>query len=102
MPFIEAGRRELIEKGLFLPKAIQPGDKCYLHYKRMVDCWRANPRWTTAHNIYKAMRGGSRLSYANNPEGFDSKIAEELAWLVFFQLYVMPYELKKREENGDI
>ncbi len=102
MPFIEAGRRKLIEEGDFLPGAITPGDKCYLHYKKMVTLWKANPRWTTAHNIYKAMRGGSRLSYANNPEGFDNKIAEELAWQVFWQLHVMPYELEKMEQNGDV
>jgi hypothetical protein len=68
----------------------------------MIERWKVNPRWTTAHEIYKEIRGKSRIYWANNPEGFDSLIAEELAWLVFFQLKVMPYELEKMEQNGDI
>ena len=57
----------------------------------MVEQWKESPRWKTAHNIYK---------HINNLN--DTSAAYELAWQVFFQLYVMPYELKKREENGDV
>jgi len=114
MPFIEQGRRMIIKDwcigGL---DEIQPGDRCYVHYKRMVDEWKASPRWTTAHKIYK------RLLEEEKPRGFqfvstngvlgpyeignmDDYAAMWLAWQVFFQLHVIPYELEKREANGDI
>ena len=95
MPFIKQNlRKEIDEKGLSAAKAV--GDKCYYFYKGMVDRWKEEPRWTTAHNIYKD------LVYERDYLPRDEKIAYDLAWQVFFQLYVMPYELKKREENGDI
>jgi hypothetical protein len=95
MPFITQIRRDNIEI-LKLANDLQPGDLCYVHYKRMVDKWKANPRWTTAHEIYRD------LYYAGGSLGHDDSIARDLAWQVFFQLYIIPYELKKREENGDI
>jgi hypothetical protein len=95
MPFITQERRFLIEQntldGLVNP---QPGDRCYVFYKEMVEKWRAEPRWTTAHNIFKSMAGIDLST--------DDGVAHFLAWQVFFQLHVMPYELRKREENGDI
>ena len=100
MPFIKQWRRSIIElkglEALELTDAIEPGDRCYVYYSQMVGAWRANPRWTTAHNIMKSF--GLTEPIASD----DDFIAAHLAWQVFFQLYVMPYELKKRKENGDI
>jgi hypothetical protein len=96
MPFITQDRRTAInEHGLGVLAEILPGDICYAFYKPMVDAWKANPRWTTAHYIYKEM-----VYYLE--EDPDKFAAYSLAWQVFFQLYVMPYEYQKRAENGDI
>ena len=96
MPFITSDRRGFIAKeGLAGLIEIQPGDRCYVFYKAMVEKWKANPRWATAHEIYKN-------TATEWEESEDSAVAIRLAWEVFFQLYVIPYELKKREENGDI
>ena len=49
MPFVTQERRYRIKGSL---EEIQPGDRCYVFYKEMVEKWKAEPRWTTAHNIY--------------------------------------------------
>ena len=95
MPFIKPERRHWIDAGKTTGRE-QPGDLCYIHYKRMIDQWKASPRWTTAHNIY------ADIVFGPNEKDFDNHIAKLLAWQVFFQLHVIPYELKKRKENGDI
>lgn len=96
MPFIKPERRVTIDHcGLEVLPTIQSGDRCYCYYKQMVEKWKAEPRWTTAHNLYK------EVCNTWQPRE-DAAIALQLAWQVFFQLHVMPYELKKREENGDI
>lgn len=98
MPFITQDRRTTIdESGLEALLEIQVGDMCYAYYKPMVEEWKDNPRWTTAHNIYKDM-----LLTTSLMGDYDAIAAYNLAWQVFFQLYVVPYELKKRSENGDI
>lgn len=92
MPFVPKENREIIDKyGLSACKTV--GDMCYYYYKDMVKQWKECPRWTTAHLIYKNIY---RESY------YDLDCAQQLAWQVFFQTYVMPYEYKKRKENGDI
>lgn len=100
MPFVTKDRREIIDQfGLDserLPGGVQVGDTCYFYYAPMVRRWKSEPRWTTAHLIYEDMLFDiAHLSYREDA-------AYRLAWQVFFQLYVMPYELKKREENGDV
>ena len=110
MPFIVLERRAIIdEEGLEgLTKRgleIQVGDMCYVHYKRMVEYWKANPRWTTAHEIYQAvMTKRWQMAFVDRltADQLDYITARELAWQVFFQLHVMPYEEEKRLENGDI
>ena len=87
MPFVNAEHRAS-------PDGNIPGDRCYLYYKEMVRVWKANPRWTTADNIYGAV--------VIREESKAEQRAKELAWQVFFQIYVMPYELMKQKENGDI
>lgn len=89
MPFVEQEHRDK-------PDATIPGDRCYIIYKQMVDEWKKEPRWTTADKIYR-----HTLAYSHSAS-IEWKAAAELSWQVFFQLYVMPYEIKKRESNGDI
>ena len=97
MPFITQDRREIIDsEGLGKLDVLQVGDLCYAFYKPMVKRWKAHPRWTTAHDIYRDMIAQSR------DRGLQSRAAQHLAWQVFFQLHVMPYELQKRQEKGDI
>lgn len=97
MPFITMEARRMTEA--IGPKEV--GDRCFIFYREMLRAWRASPRWTTAHEIYGNMRrrthgviGSHRLE--------DDVIAHELAWQVFFQLHVIPYELQKRTLNGEI
>lgn len=90
MPFVTKKHREN-------PDINIPGDRCFLFYRDMVKRWKESPRWTTANEIYhEVMQEMSRCGDCRYCS------AQSLAWQVFFQLYVMPYEFKKREENGDI
>ena len=110
IPFITPIRREMIDDDQYYsisktPEGIQPGDRCYFYYKKMIDRWRDNPRWTTAHEIYKDMiYNRNHINYGEyaGEDEYDEQIAYELAWDVFFQLHIIPYELQKRNENGDI
>lgn len=94
MPFILKSRRPLIDSGSIKPDLWEPGDRCYVYYKQMVQKWKASPRWTTADSIYRDV-----LLHNFTVE---DRAAIELAWQVFFNLYVLPYELLKREEQGDV
>jgi hypothetical protein len=99
MPFIgEAGRAKF--EGMQMVPALKiaetPGERCYIFYRHLMMYWHREPRWTTAHNLYKEMLK-DKSSY-----DWDDYTAYQLAWQVFFQLHVMPYEFTKREENGDI
>lgn len=93
MPFVTEDHR-------ISPDVKIPGDLCYIHYRKMADRWKAEPRWTTAHNIYKEMR--QTLHDETKIYTHDARAAYELAWQVFFIKYVMPYEDKKEAENGTI
>jgi hypothetical protein len=76
------------------------GDLCYVAYKEMVDTWKQNASWTTAHKIYLAMRlNTNRLTMTQD---LDKRTAYELAWQVFFVKFVMPYEDAKEKLNGTI
>lgn len=95
MPFITQERRDIIdERGLEGVADIEPGDRCYVAYKRMMKEWRAAPRWATVHRIFKDMLPGGVTR--------DDQTALMLAWFVFFNLHVMPYEEMKREQNGEV
>lgn len=83
MPFIDDTHRKAPDKGV-------PGDRCYLHYKQLMEKWRANPRWTTIDQMLAELF----------PD--ENKRAFILAFLVFFGLHGMPYEVKKRDENGEV
>ncbi len=90
MPFVTKDHR-------IAPDMAIPGDLCYCYYKVMVSRWKAEPRWTTAHKIYIDVLQGKRDKVVG-----DDLAAMDLAWQVFFQKYVMPYEDKKETENGTI
>lgn len=92
MPFIPVAERELLARG---ESATTPGQRCYLHYKLMVEKWNNNPRWTTADEIYAWVQD------LNQPDA-DWQRAKELAWQVFFQEYVMAYEQDKKSLNGRV
>lgn len=89
MPFVTQEHRLSPDRSI-------PGDCCYLHYKRMVDTFRNERRWTTAHNLYKEMLESRPY------KSLDESVAEELAWQVFFTKHVMAYENQKENENGTI
>lgn len=89
MPFVTQDHREK-------PDILIPGDLCYMYYKSMVEDWKNKPCWTTAHKLYQHM---IEFRDTGNPY---TQAAMELAWQVFFQIYVMEYEQRKRQENGDI
>jgi len=87
MPFTKILDRINALKGII--KAV--GDLCFLHYLPMKRVWNKSRRWTTAHNTYRDLYGLT-----------DDQAAKDLAWQVHFVLNVIPYEIEKRAENGDV
>lgn len=83
MPFVSKEHR-------VKPDATVPGDRCYLHYKKMIQMWTASPRWTCVDQILEDFMTD------------DEERAFFLAFLVFFAEKVMPYEKLKQQENGDV
>jgi hypothetical protein len=88
MPFVPKKNREVLDSG-GSPETV--GDQCYQVYRELVREWKENPRWTTAHNLYKQTFGKS-----------DAGAAKDLAWQIFLLWYVVPYEKEKEKENGTI
>lgn len=93
MPFIKPERRQPMLDGTLTN--IEPGDRCFKYYHQMITEWRENPKWTTVNKIYKRL-------ISDWPNNLDDRAAKSLAWQVFFVLEVIPYEERKRFENGDI
>ena len=83
MPFISPEHRANPDMNI-------PGDRCYLHYKRMADMWKASPRWTCVDQILEEFMVD------------EQERAFFLAFLQFYHDYVLAYELKKMQENGAI
>ena len=104
MPFIKKERRSFCDKDIRF--AEDKGDACYLIYREFVEEWKKEPRWTTVHNIYKTKLMDTMWLYkfkCNDRFTYNDWVtALHLAWQVFMDLYVMPYERDKRAENGDI
>lgn len=119
MPFVvEQVRDEIAEKGYQV--AVQVGDLCYIFYHEMLLKFKEKPRWTTIHNLKKTYvinpkmdqhirEVGDELIKAGKLHGptpvyeyNDLFAAAALAFDVFFNFYAMPYEVQKREENGEI
>lgn len=92
MPFVTKDHR-------VAPDLSIPGDRCYVYYQHLVDEWNKEPRWTTADRLHHEM---TFKHFADPRMSYDMINAMQLAWQVFFQLKVMPYELEKRALNGDI
>lgn len=67
------------------------GDLCYVEYKKLMEAWKKEPRWTTIHNMFKQAFNKT-----------DEQAARMLAFMVFFCLHGIDYEMDKRDENGDI
>lgn len=102
MPFITQEARQRLAEN---PKDWREvGDICYLAYSRLVVEWEKEPRWATQHRLRKSL--GRWLSdLYPPPKGFtheDVKESVQAAWEVFFIDHVMPYERRKKVENGDI
>ncbi len=98
MPFITSENRHKTD-------AIGPvevGDRCFLHYRKMLRAWRASPRWTTAHEIYRDMVLGHKVPLATDFHEVEEYTAVNLAWQVFFIKHVWPYEQMKCTLNGEI
>ncbi len=90
MPFVTQEHRDK-------PDLTLPGDRCYVYYARMVYRWKENPRWSTVDEMYeKVLSSTGEFSILND------RVAIKLAWQVFFQKYVMPYENLKEKVNGTI
>lgn len=89
MPFVKQDLRAPLLTGDIKPTAV--GDLCFLEYSRIMQAWRTSPRWTTIHNEFKRIFGVD-----------DSKAAAFLAFLEFYFNHGHPYEIEKKEENGDI
>lgn len=83
MPFVEKSHRDKPDKSI-------AGDRCYIHYRRMMNMWKLNPCWTTFDEMTKSL-------YPN-----DEQRALFLATLVFFKWHVESYERQKEAENGEI
>lgn len=96
MPFISPDERRLLASGK-LPDTV--GQFCYLEYKKMLTAWKAAPRWTTAHKIYKSVLDAKQSA---SPMITDELTAKDLAWQMFFMLRILPYESLKEQENGGI
>jgi hypothetical protein len=86
MPFV---KKECREPG-HTPCAV--GDYCYVEYKKLIDEFRSNRRWTNVHEMTKKF-----FDLAN-----DTDTSRFLAYMVWFIKEVMPYELEKEAENGTI
>ena len=91
MPFVDQDHRNNLDPAI-------SGDRCYVNYVEIMGEWRDSPRWTTVDTMMQQL-----ISFLGN-EGvsIENKAAALLAFMVFFNLHVMEYEQKKREEHGDI
>ena len=103
MPFITKDKRELVDKDVRFAEV--PGDLTYYFYRKFINEWAKEKRWTTAHNIYKKYL--IQIDHLYELKGtkwstHDTITALHLAWQVFFNFHVMPYEVEKEAENGEI
>ena len=96
MPFITHNERVELAEG---KPAETVGQRCYLEYIQMVAAWNKEPRWTTAHKIYKGVLDAKTSAL---PIITDQLVAKDLAWQVFYSRYVWPYEQEAIKRNGDI
>jgi hypothetical protein len=122
-PFvIEEIRKRIIELGFKEADAV--GDLCFIVYAELMRRWNESPRWTTIHYLKKEfVRDAAGSAFLKKVEEeliaagkmedctcdeakkfdlLDLFTASELAFDVFMAFHGIPYEIKKKEENGDI
>lgn len=110
MPFVEAKSRDRIKtRGVEACESV--GDLCYIFYDHIMRAWRDEPRWRTAHRMFKDFSEQPEVcEYFNyvydrvmqNFELADVVCASKLAYKVFWDRYVYDYEIQMMEKNGDI
>lgn len=88
MPFIPKDERRILAAGA---APTTPGQMCYLEYVKLMEAWKKEPRWTTAHNLFKQAFNKT-----------DAQAARMLAYMVFFLWEIENYELDKEITNGPI
>jgi hypothetical protein len=93
MPFTTSESRR--ETDLNGPKVV--GDRCFLHYRKMLRKYRSEIRWRTIHAIKREVMEANRDKALT-----DDLVAMNLAWDVFCHFHAMPYESCKRTENGEV
>lgn len=69
---------------------VKPGDRCFKEYERFMRMWKDSPSWTTVDRMLEEMFPMAQ------------ERAQFLAFLVFFNLHAMDYEMAKRDENGEV
>ena len=120
-PFIlEDIRKRIRELGFGEADAV--GDLCFIVYAEMMRRWNEAPRWTTIHyikkefvtqalaseflrKVAKSLSDSGKYSKTGLMAKFDEAditTAASLAFDVFMAFHGIPYEIKKKEENGDI
>lgn len=108
MPFIKADRRPIIDANF--ANIQQAGDLAYVFYKEYRRRWKAEPRWTTAHNIYTEFVLDPDMNQLVQDVhsraicyGYSDILAgAQLAWQQFYLDVVSEYEAERRAENGDV
>lgn len=110
MPFIEPRSRDRI-KLLGCEVSENVGDLCYVFYKHMMLCWEDEPRWRTAHRMFRQFSEEPEATeyfqhvydkVMHKFELADVVCAAKLAFIEFYRNHVSKYEDLKRDENGDI
>ena len=110
MPFILPSSRDKI-KAVGIEACENVGDICYVFYDHIMKVWRDEPRWRTAHRMFRQFseepEATEYFEYVyekvkNNFELADVVCAAKLAYNVFFELVVIPYEREMIEKNGNI
>ena len=104
MPFIKQELREKVLAADWDDPILyeEPGNLCFKYYHQMVTEWKKEPRWRTAHNIFKELVRRREHPQSVNFEDLDHLTAKELAWQIFLKAYIIPYEMDKELENGTI
>ncbi len=110
MPFVEPRSRDRI-KLLGCEASENVGDLTYVFYTHMVLAWNEEPRWRTAHRLFRQFSEEPETTeyfdYVYNKvmhkfELADVVCAAKLAYIEFYRNKVSKYEDQKQQENGTI
>jgi hypothetical protein len=110
MPYLAESRRNELDNNQFIDLTF--GDLNYLITKRIIEVWKASPRYATIHEIQKATRVPStdgklwdlrsQLSDEYKISLLDFDVAAELAFQEFYSRVGILYEETKAVQNGDL